>query len=70
MESLWSQTCRLPEYKTLEGDLRAKNVVIGAGMAGLLTAYMLQEKGCEVIVLEADKVASGQTKNTTAKITK
>ena len=69
MESLWSQTCRLPEYKTLEGDLRAKNVVIGAGMAGLLIAYMLQEKGCEVIVLEANKVASGQTKNTTAKIT-
>lgn len=46
-----------------------KNVVIGAGMAGLLTAYLLQEQGMEVLVLEADRVASGQTGRTTAKIT-
>ena len=46
-----------------------KNVVIGAGMAGLLTAYLLQEQGMEVLVLEADLVASGQTGRTTAKIT-
>ena len=38
-------------------------------MAGLLIAYFLQEKGQEVIVLEAKEIASGQTKNTTAKIT-
>ena len=44
-------------------------MVIGAGMAGILTAYFLQEKGLEVIVIEADKIAGGQTKNTTAKIT-
>lgn len=69
MKSLWSQTCQLPEHKTLEGDLRAENVVIGAGIAGLLIAYLLQEKGQEVLVLEAKEVASGQTKNTTAKIT-
>ena len=46
-----------------------KNVVIGAGMAGLLTAYLLQEQGMEVLVLEAEQVAGGQTGRTTAKIT-
>lgn len=44
-------------------------IVIGGGMAGLLTAYYLQEVGLEVLVLEANTVASGQTGRTTAKIT-
>lgn len=38
-------------------------------MAGLLTAYFLRKQGRKVIVLEADRIAGGQTKNTTAKIT-
>lgn len=69
MKSLWSQTTQLPERKSLEADFRVQNVVIGAGIAGVLIAYLLQEKGQEVIILEAEKIASGQTKNTTAKIT-
>ena len=69
MKSLWSKTVSLKDRKPLEADLRTKNVVIGAGMAGILIAYLLQEKGEEVIVLEANEIASGQTKNTTAKIT-
>ena len=44
-------------------------IVIGAGMAGLLTAYFLQKEGRDVLVLEANEVASGQTGRTTAKIT-
>lgn len=44
-------------------------IVVGAGMAGLLTAYYLKEQGKNVLVLEADEVASGQTERTTAKIT-
>ena len=69
MKSLWSKTVQLPEREMLKADLRVKNVVIGAGLAGILIAYFLQEKGQEVIVLDAKEVASGQTKNTTAKIT-
>ncbi|MGN0306930.1 MAG: FAD-dependent oxidoreductase [Lachnospiraceae bacterium] len=44
-------------------------IVIGAGLAGLLTAWYLKEAGKQVLILEADKVASGQTGRTTAKIT-
>lgn len=69
MKSLWSKTIQLPESASLKEELRVQNVIIGAGIAGVLIAYLLQEKGQEVIVLEANKLASGQTKNTTAKIT-
>lgn len=69
MKSIWSETVQLPKRESLKDDLRVENVVIGAGIAGILIAYLLQEKGQEVIVLEAKEIASGQTKNTTAKIT-
>ena len=38
-------------------------------MAGLLIACYLKEQGKDVLVLEADRIASGQTERTTAKIT-
>ena len=44
-------------------------IVVGAGMAGLLIAFYLKEQGKDVLVLEADQIASGQTGRTTAKIT-
>ena len=44
-------------------------IVVGAGMAGLLIAFYLQQQGRNVLVLEAAEIASGQTERTTAKIT-
>ena len=38
-------------------------------MAGILIAYELERVGVKTTVLEADRIGSGQTKNTTAKIT-
>lgn len=69
MESIWSKTCNLKPRETLHGNVKTEIAVIGAGMAGILIAYQLQQAGKEVILLEADRIASGQTKNTTAKIT-
>lgn len=69
MESLWKKTERLSERKPLPGDLEVETLVIGAGMAGILTAYLLQKQGKEVVVIEAKQIASGQTERTTAKIT-
>ncbi len=69
MESIWKQTVEIPQRECLKNDLQVKNLVIGAGMAGILTAYLLQREGCEVVVVEAKRIASGQTGNTTAKLT-
>ena len=34
MDSIWSQTCQIPERAPLEGDIKTEVAVIGAGMAG------------------------------------
>ena len=69
MESIWTKTCRIPKREPLQRDKNTEVAVIGAGMAGILIAYQLQKAGKEVILLEANRIASGQTRNTTAKIT-
>ncbi len=69
MESIWETETGIRKRGPLQGDLETEAVVIGAGMAGILTAYHLQQAGLRTVVLEADRIGSGQTKNTTAKIT-
>lgn len=69
MQSLWSQTTALPARETLKGDISTDALVIGAGMAGVLIADRLRQHGVQTVVLEADRVGGGQTRNTTAKIT-
>lgn len=54
---------------SLQSDINTEVAVIGAGLAGVLAAYMLQERGISVVVIEQNQVGSGITKNTTAKIT-
>ncbi len=55
--------------KELYNDTSVNTVIIGAGMVGILTAYLLKKKGIDAIVLDAARIGSGQTQNTTAKIT-
>ncbi len=69
MESVWMKSSEIGKRDTLPGDMAAPVVVIGAGLAGILTAYYLKQEGIRAVVLEADRIGSGQTRNTTAKIT-
>lgn len=68
-KSIWSMSEKIPDRELLNGDLTVEAVVIGAGLAGVLTAHFLQDAGINTVVLEASKIGSGQTSNTTAKIT-
>lgn len=56
-------------YPRLRGELSADVAVIGGGMAGILCADALVREGLSVVVLERDRVGSGQTGGSTAKIT-
>lgn len=69
MKSVWTESVDFERRKSLEKDLSVDTLIIGAGLAGLLTAYKLKEKGVDNVVIDAHEICSGQTKNSTAKIT-
>lgn len=68
-ESLWISGTKKTNYQTLEKDDKADVCVIGGGIVGAITAYLLTKKGLNVIVLEKDKLCMGVTANSTAKLT-
>lgn len=67
--SIWSSSCGLPEFPDLKKDIKTGVLIIGGGIAGILCGFMLEQAGVDYILLEADRICSGITKNTTAKIT-
>ncbi|MDG5820140.1 FAD-dependent oxidoreductase [Natronococcus sp. A-GB7] len=69
--SVWLASTREddPDPEPLEGDRSVDVAVVGAGIAGLSTAIELRERDLTVAVLERDRVATGITGKTTAKLT-
>src|SRR5215210_183515 len=67
--SVWMDTAPHTTYPALGASLRVDVCVVGAGMLGLMTADLLKRAGRTVAVLEADRVATGVTGYTTAKVT-
>ncbi|WP_247002963.1 FAD-dependent oxidoreductase [Halosolutus gelatinilyticus] len=69
--SPWLATTRDddPPANRLEADRTVDVCVIGAGIAGLSTAINLRDRGRSVAVLERDRVATGVTGKSTAKLT-
>ncbi len=68
-KTLWSAKATIKSRDTLLSDIECDVLVIGGGLAGILTAYFLKQNGIDVVVVEASSVCSGQTAKTTAKIT-
>lgn len=69
MESLWMKYSPIPPFPKLAGDIKTDVLVIGGGMAGLLTSYCLREKGIETVLVEQDRICCATSGHTTAKIT-
>lgn len=69
MKSLWYEHIDRLDFPTLKNDIETEVLIIGGGIAGILTAYFLQEKGVPYVLVEKDQICSGTTGNTTAKIT-
>ena len=66
--SYWN-TAERSQFGSLTENVTADVCVIGAGIAGLTTAYLLMQSGLTVVVLDRGEIASGETGRTTAHIT-
>ncbi len=69
LNALWCNDVDFGRFDSLKGHKTADVLVIGGGITGLLCAERLKNAGVECILLEADRICSGVTLNTTAKIT-
>lgn len=73
MKSYWQSTLDntavLPRFPALHGDHQTEVLIIGGGMAGLLCAYLLHRRGVPYLLVEKNRICSGTTGCTTAKIT-
>src|SRR5262245_5123918 len=67
--SVWADTCRVGRRPALNRDLRVDVCVIGAGIAGMTTAYSLAKEGRTVALLEDGAIGGGMTQFTTAHLT-
>src|SRR5688572_9352516 len=66
---VWVETAGLLERPALAGDLDTDVCIVGAGIAGLTTAYCLVQSGRRVVVVDDGPIAGGETCRTTAHIT-
>ena len=67
--SVWMGTGEIPVHSSLTVDVDADVCVVGAGIAGMTTAYLLLQEGRSVVVLDDGPIGGGQTERTTAHIT-
>ena len=67
--SIWADGIDLPTFPQLEQDLETGVLVIGGGLAGILCAWELDQRGADYALIEADRICRGVSRNTTAKIT-
>ena len=68
-ESLWRASTELPTFPQLAEDIKVDVAIVGAGIAGITTAYLLSQEGLKVALLDAGRILEGTTGHTTAKVT-
>lgn len=68
-KSLWQNEKQQNNFPELKRNTETEAVVIGGGIAGILCAYKLSERGIKTVLIEQNKILNGVTAMTTAKIT-
>jgi len=65
--SIWADVA-MPQFPPLQENIHVDACIVGAGISGLTTAYLLARAGRLVAVLDDGAVAGGMTQRTTAHI--
>ncbi len=69
MKSTWQKSIDLPIYPPLSGDTQTEVLIIGAGITGIVTGYLLAKAGKKVIIIDKDTLVDSATAITTGFLT-
>ena len=67
--SYWREFEEIPSFPALQESITTDIAIVGGGIAGIVSAYLLAKAGKKIILLDAGKLIDGATGYTTAKIT-
>lgn len=67
--SYWREHKSLKAFPVLNESIDVDVAIVGGGMTGILTAFLLSLEGKQVALIEGGSLLDGTTGNTTAKIT-
>jgi glycine/D-amino acid oxidase-like deaminating enzyme/nitrite reductase/ring-hydroxylating ferredoxin subunit len=67
--SVWMATASTPVQPRLRENIRTDVCIIGAGIAGMTTTYLLAKEGRSVVVIDDGAIGGGMTGRTTAHLT-
>ena len=67
--TIWTQQQPMPEFPNLHGNRKTEVLIVGGGLAGLLCAWRMEKAGIDYLLIEANRICSGTSGRTTAKIT-
>ncbi|MBM7569899.1 FAD-dependent oxidoreductase [Aquibacillus albus] len=68
-EPYWRESIHIPEFPKLEESIHADIGIVGGGITGITTAYLLVKAGLKVALIDAGRLLNGTTGHTTAKVT-
>ena len=51
-EPVWLEDVHIPEFPSLSQNLKCDVCVVGAGIAGISTAYMLAQEGKKIVLID------------------
>ncbi|AEY65042.1 FAD-dependent oxidoreductase [Clostridium sp. BNL1100] len=69
VESYWIGSTPKTEYPELNENIKTDILVVGGGITGIATAYLLQKEGLDVVIIDANRIVHSTSGHTTAKIT-
>lgn len=68
-QSLWSLSQKTSTYPPLSQHTKTDICIVGAGITGITLAYLLKDTPLTICLIDSDRVSSGTTAYTTAKMT-
>lgn len=67
-QSIWKSTAKKTNYPSLDADIEVDVAIVGGGITGITSAYLLAESGKKVAVLESRRVSGGTSGDSTGNL--